>query len=273
MAKLLTDMHTHSAFSHDGKNSLAEMLAEALNRGIAFYGVSDHFDHEVTTSERELRSQARNTPPAEYFHAARHLQEDYAGYMNVFVGAEFGYSDDESTWRQYSEICDAYRPDYVINSVHCIDGQDFARYSFPKDERETYTDYLRLVRNSLDAPYPYDVVGHLEYVVRYAPFDRREIRLRDFQEQIDDILQTIIDKNKILELNSATKQLPRDTLPNAEILKRYYELGGRNISFGSDAHLTERIADKRERVTALAASIGFRYMTIPFRGEYIKTEL
>jgi len=62
-------------------------------------------------------------------------------------------------------------------------------------------------------------------------------------------------------------------LPAEPILRRYYELGGRKISFGSDAHLTERIGDKREEVMEMLKKIGFTYVTVPFRGEYIKIEL
>ncbi len=275
MEKLLTDMHTHSSFSHDGKNALSEMLSAAMEKGVCFYGVSGHFDYDYDLSKmsEEQCLRTRNADPTEYFHTARHLQEDYEGCMNVCIGAEFGYSDKKEVQSRYVETFEKFRPDYVINSVHGIDGQDYARYTFSRNEKQTYAEYLGLVRRSLDAPYPYDVVGHLEYVVRYAPFEEKELRLEEFQEKLDDILRTIVAKDKILEINTATKQLPRDTLPNAEILRRYYALGGRKISFGSDAHCAERILDKRERTLRLAKEIGFTCVTVPFRGEYIKVEI
>lgn len=273
--QFLTDMHTHSTFSHDGKDELKDMLAHALNMGISFYGVSEHFDYDydLTKFSKEERARLLNSDAEEYFHEARHLQEKYEGVMNVAIGAEFGYSDDQKVQGRYAMTYEKYRPDFVINSVHGEHGADFARYVFTGEKAEIYKNYLRLVRRSLDAPYHYDIVGHIGYVARYVPFEDTDFSLVEFREEIDDVLKAIIEKDKILEVNTATKTLPNRTLPNKEILRRFYELGGRKISFGSDAHFLSRIADKREETVALLKEIGFTHITVPFRGEHIKIPL
>ena len=97
--------------------------------------------------------------------------------------------------------------------------------------------------------------------------------LEEFGEQIDDILKTIIRKDKILEINSSNKQLPNRTLPADYIVERYYQLGGRKVSFGSDSHFPERILDKWDEVVAMLKRIGFTHLTVPCRGEHIKVEL
>ncbi len=274
--KFLTDMHTHSyPASHDAKNTLKEMLSAARRKGIAFYGVSNHFDYDydrALMSEEEW-AEVCNGDEEEYFHDARHLQEDYEGVMNVAVGAEFGFKDDPFVGGRYAKTEEKYRPDYVINSVHGEGGRDFARYNFTQSEEDTYAAYLKLVRRSLDAPYAYDIVGHIEYVVRYVPFENRKIAVEKYGALVDDILLTIIQKDKILEVNTATKGLPRLSLPDVDFLKRYFALGGRKISYGSDAHGVERIGEGREKVVAALKEIGFTYLTVPFRGEHIKVEL
>ena len=275
MEKFLVDLHTHTTFSHDGRDSAEKMVSEAQKRGIAFYGVSDHFDYDYDVSlmdEAEYKA-TKNGDVDEYFHALRHVQEDYAGVVNVIVGAEFGYSDDENVKRQYMETYEKYHPDYVINSVHGMGGRDFARFTFTQEKKEVYGKYLRLVRRSLDAPYPYDIVGHIGYIARYVPYEDRTFSLEEFGEEIDDVLQTIIRKGKILEVNTANKNLENKTLPAWHIVKRYYELGGRKVSFGSDAHFVERIADKWEETSAKLKEIGFTHITVPCRGEHIKVEL
>lgn len=274
--KILTDMHTHTyPASHDAKDGIREMLAAAQSKGVAFFGLSNHFDYDYDRSlmSEEEKRETCNGDEEEYFHVARHLQEEYEGVMNVAVGAEFGYSPNAEVGGRYALTYEKYRPDYVINSVHGANGKDFARFVFDEREEETYSKYLRLVRASLDAPYPYDIVGHIEYIVRYVPFENRELSVSKYGELIDDILRTIIQKGKLLEVNSATKRLPRLTLPNEGILRRYFELGGRGISYGSDAHSVERICEKREEIGALLKEIGFTHLTVPFRGEYIKVEL
>ncbi len=268
-------MHTHTNFSHDGKNTPAEMLERAQSMGVAFYGVSDHFDYDYDFSrmKEKERLATQNKDEAEYFHVLRHLQEDYEGVMNVAVGAEFGYSEKKNVQGRYALTYEKYRPDFVINSVHGPDGEDYARHVFGKDRKTAYGEYLALIKKSLDAPYPYDVVGHIGYIARYAPFEEKRLTLEEFGEQIDGILLAIIEKGKILEVNSANKHLQERTLPSEEIVRRYFELGGRKVSFGSDAHFIERIGDKREEVVAMLKDVGFTYLTVPFRGEHIKVEM
>ena len=98
MAKFLTDMHTHSTFSHDGIEDLKTMLASAYEKGLAFYGVAEHFDYDIFTVHGTQAIDEEG-----YFHTARHLQEDYAGCMNVFVGAEFGFSEDEKVLTSFAD--------------------------------------------------------------------------------------------------------------------------------------------------------------------------
>ncbi len=274
--KFITDMHSHTyPASHDAKNSIREMLEEAQRKGVAFFGISNHFDYDYDLLQmtKEEIEEIRNGNEEEYFHEARHLQEDYEGVMNVAVGAEFGYSDKQEVWGRYKTTYEKYRPDYVINSVHGGEGQDFARCTFTESEEEIYAMYLGLIRRSLEVSYPYDIVGHIEYIVRYVPFERKGISLEKFREEIDDILLTIIKKDKILEVNSATYTLPNISLPKMDILRRYYELGGRKISYGSDAHYTARICDKREEIVEMLKEIGFTHLTVPFRGEHISVAL
>ena len=276
MKKFLTDMHTHSfPASHDAANTLPQMLAKAQSLGVDFYGLSEHFDYDYDVS---LLSEAdykrtRNGDEEEYFHTARHLQEDYEGVMNVAVGAEFGFSEDEKVQGMYAATYEKYRPDFVINSVHSLHGRDLCRHEYTKDKIEVYRTYLRLIRASLDVPYPYDIVGHIGYIARYVPYENRDINLSEFGVEIDDILKTIIAKDKILEVNSSVKNLPWLSLPDTPILKRYYELGGRKISFGSDSHFVERILDGREKIMTALKEIGFTYLTVPFKGEHIKVEI
>ncbi len=278
MEKLLTDVHIHSTFSFDGKDALKDILAGAHAKGYAFLGVSEHFDYDWLLLEK-LPQKLINAET--YFHEARHLQEDYQGCMNVLIGAEFGYADDERVWKKYAEVVEKYRPDFVVNSVHSLRGED---YYFRKpfytqngegalrEKREVYEEYLSLLFKSVNASYHYDIVGHIGYATRYAPYTDKSLTYAEFKKPLDEILQAIIDKNKILEVNTSVKD-ERLFVPTEEIVKRYYQLGGRNVSFASDAHAIARLGDKRSEVVAKLKQIGFTHITVPFCGEYIKVEI
>ena len=276
MQKFLTDIHTHSLFSFDGIDELQDMLCSAQRKGVAFYGVSEHFDYDLLV--RGNRVERRMIDEEEYFHRARHLQEDYQGVMNVLIGAEFSYIQDEKALAMYCDVVKKYKPDFIVNSVHSINGEDYYdRVPFYDSEGkmrtkdEVYKEYLGAIYESLFAPYPYQIVGHIGYAVRYAPYTDKALRYEDFAEEIDKILLEIIRQNKILEINSSMKDAL--CITPLDIFKRYFELGGRLVSIASDAHDTSRICDKREQLVCALKNIGFTHHCVPDRQEYILLEL
>lgn len=277
--KLLTDIHTHSTHSHDGIDSLENMLSAALSKGAAFYGVSEHFDYDVIIANGKDPKIEDGARAESYFHHARHLQEDYQGALNVCIGAEFGFMPSAYAHECYQACIQKYAPDFIVNSVHCLVGEDYydgkpyyKKDGSVRDKKEVYGEYLEQVLKSLSVPYHYDIVAHLGYVERYAPYEDNGFYYADFPEQIDEILTTIIKKNKILEVNSNVKG-GDGFLCKRDVLKRYYDLGGRLVSYASDAHGVKRILEKRDLVVATLKEIGFTFITVPYRGEYIKIEI
>ena len=280
MKKILTDLHTHTAFSPDGSGTMEEMLSVAHTLGVGYYGLSEHFNFDMVVNHIPLDGTKPQTPVAAYFQRARELQKEYEGKMHVLVGGEFGYTDNPEAQKMYQELVDNYHPDYIIQSVHNLAEGDYAYgHGYTdlsgkvRDKQEVYEEYLGLVRRSLDVSHPYDILGHVSYCTRYAPYDDRRMLWKDFSVSIDDILRTVIAKDKILEVNSSNKQGPALTLPDNDIMERYFELGGRKISFGSDAHFSSRIMEHRERVMDVLRSIGFEYVSVPCCGKVLKIEI
>ena len=268
---ILTDLHTHSTFSTDGKSQLVDMLLKAKSKGLRYYGVSEHFDLD----DYSIKLYGKTDEKA-YFARARELQRLHNDETFTFlVGGEFNYVSDKRIWDKFAAIEERFKPDYVINSVHIVDGEECYRreYFAGKTKEYAYSRYLEQVLKSLDAPYRYDIVGHLGYVSRNAPYADSKIRYIDFADLYDAILRKTIEKNVILEVNSSSRGAGSEFLPDTDVLLRYYELGGRKISFGSDAHYTSRIADKRELVVAELKNIGFTFITVPNKGSRIEIEL
>lgn len=280
MKRILTDLHSHTAFSPDGTGPMEEMLATAYALGVSYYGLSEHFNFDMIVNNIPLDGEKPQTPVAAYFERARALQKEYEGKMHVLVGGEFGYTDNPQAAVMYQELVDTYHPDYIIQSLHNLADGDYAyghgytdASGKARDQQEVYEEYLGLVRRSLDVSYPYDILGHVSYCTRYAPYEDRRMRWQDYSKSLDDILRTVIQKDKILEINSSNKLGPSLTLPDTDVLERYFELGGRKISFGSDAHFPSRIIEHREKVMDMLKAIGFEYVTVPYRGEHIKIEI
>ena len=92
----------------------------------------------------------------------------------------------------------------------------------------------------------------------------------DFPEELDDILTVIIRKGKILEANSSVGGCAAEgtlCLPDISIFRRYYELGGRKINFGSDSHRSERTGYNYDIVTDALKNIGFDKWTLVKNGK------
>jgi histidinol-phosphatase (PHP family) len=212
-----------------------------------------------------------------YFHTARHLQEDYAGVMNVLIGAEFGFGKNPKTHDRYLEVCKTYSPDFIVNSVHFVNGSDYyLKKIFYKEEngervlrdrKEVFEEYLQAIYESLLVPYPYDIVGHIGYAGRYAPYPEKGIPYAEFKSSYDRIFKEIVARDKILELNG------KGLIPSADALAGYYAMGGRKISYASDAHDAKGQLVNRAQAMEILKEVGFTYLTVPCQGEHIKVEI
>lgn len=267
----LTDVHTHSAFSADGRAPLKDMLARAAELGAAYYGVSEHFDYDYLTDG--VLAEGKPVPMIDaeaYFSEARRRQKAYAGRMRVLVGGEFGYTGNPRAHALYAQTIARFHPDFVVNSVHSVNGKDawYGEYFAGKTREQAYRTYLEKVRESLDAPYPYDIVAHIGYVSRNAPYADNLLRCSDFPDLFDEILSGIIARGKILEVNSSARGAG-DFLPGRDILERYFRLGGRKVSFASDAHAPDRILHGRTLVADTLKEIGFAGVTVPDCGTHL----
>lgn len=260
------DCHNHAIYSPDASQSLAELAAAAAANGVGYLAVTEHMDLGFPNDKRP-----KDEPLFDYrvnrgyFDEIAELAEKYAGAMYIVAGIEAGYTED-STAATESELA-KYPFGYIINSVHICHGLDcyWAGYYDGYTQQRAYDEYLDCVRESLDAPYPFHAIGHLGYIARPAPYTDKRLLYADHADKLDDILRVMIARDKILELNSAVGSSAANgalCLPDVGIVKRYYELGGRLINFGSDSHRTAQFNHNYEAVAEAAKRIGFKEWTV-----------
>ena len=110
----------------------------------------------------------------------------------------------------------------------------------------------------------FDSLAHLTYPLRYITGKYKiDVDLSRFKEIIDEILALLIKNEKALEINTSGyfNEL-KDILPNAEIVKRYKELGGNYITIGSDSHFCDKIGMGIEQGMDAALKCGFTHITV-----------
>ena len=146
-----------------------------------------------------------------------------------------------------------------------IDGEDPALgtlFNGKSDEevyRRAFVEMLEDIRSTPD----FDVLGHIDYVVRYGNGKAEGYSYQKYADEIDEILKAVIERGKGIELNMAGLKygLPF-AHPHPDILKRYRELGGEIITVGSDAHAPNRIASNFKEAYELLHSVGFQAITV-----------
>lgn len=268
------DCHNHSIFSPDGAQTIEQAAERAAELGFGYIAFTEHMDLGFPNESRPADELIFDYKiDKRYFEAINAARVRLGNKIHICGGVEVGF-----TPKDVNEICEKlaeYPFEYIINSVHICHGLDcyWKSYWEGYDRKRAYGEYLRCVRDSLDAPYRYDAVGHLGYIGRPSPFEKKTLLYEDFPALIDDILKTIISKDKILEANSSTgKCAPEGTvsLPDMSIFERYYELGGRKVNFGSDSHRTEKTGYNYERVAENLRRIGFTHWTVKINGKEIK---
>ena len=104
MSKINFNYHTHSLLC-DGRSSMEEMVGTAIEKGFDTLGFSGHCYTAYDTSY------CMSPEDTEKYNAEiTHLQEKYAGKIDIIRGIEQDFGSDEPV----SEY------DYVIGSVHAM---------------------------------------------------------------------------------------------------------------------------------------------------------
>ena len=110
-----------------------------------------------------------------------------------------------------------------------------------------------------------DVLAHIDYIARYAPYDNPEISYGDFREDIDDVLRAVIETGTVLELNTRRLGSRRALKELVPVYQRYRELGGRYVTVGSDAHTADAVACHFHTAEELVDTLGLQIVTFRSR--------
>ena len=257
----LFDNHNHSQFSFDGKRTSVEASAMAAARhGLGGLAFTDHCDFFIPPAKK-----VSGEIVPEWFDVIHQQAEIERVQANVPVkilkGIEIGMH--EECREEIRKVLADNRFDQVIASVHYLDDVDpyHGEYYDGKNWKEAYGRYLETIFREMIWLGDFDIMGHYDYIVRYAPYPQNCIRYKDFADLFDTMFTYLIQEGKALEINTKSYQghRGREVLLDNEVLLRYRELGGEILSLGSDSHEPERVGADFDRFAALLKSLGFRW--------------
>lgn len=254
------DVHMHCGFSNDSETRPEDMVESAIAKGLSVICFTDHYDKDNLDWGDEAIFDVES-----YFQKMIALQEEYRDRIDIRIGAEIGM---QPYLAEYYQNFMAQHPfDFVIGSVHSVLEHDVALDFFQKhSDPEGYKIYFEEMLQDVQKIKSYDVLGHLDYIVRYSNQGSKGFNLNDYMNIIEEILKQVIAHGKGIEMNmSGLKYGLGAPHPQPEIIKRYRELGGEIITVGADGHIPEHIAYDYHLADDILKSCGFKYYT-EFKG-------
>lgn len=163
--------------------------------------------------------------------------------------------------KQYEKIINGYPFDFIIGSVHEINGVAVSQKAFfqGKSKLQVYQQYYSAILDCIRQFDHFDVIGHLDYCKRYnpAPYQAGDHLL--CLDLVTQLLQELIGRGKGLEVNtSGFRHSSAMCLPHFDILRHYRQLGGTIITTGSDSHRAEYVGYQIAETTAVLKQLGFQ---------------
>ena len=251
----LADTHCHTEYSHDSSANFDEVILGAIAKGLSSITITDHCDTELD-HEVEIPKSV-----ASYIRTER-AKEKYADRIKVLSGAEICYA---VGYEQYGRELESLCPniDQVIYSVHCLvhEGKitPYSKLDFSNFTQKQIDDYLMLyfetVKKSLDARG--NILPHLTCPYRYIKFRYgKKINESLYEPIIKEILDTAIERNIALEINTSGFVSGAGMQPDEWMIKYYLDNGGKMITLGADAHIPANIGAGFEKVVAVLKKLG-----------------
>lgn len=237
----MLDLHVHLLGHKDrkaSKENIRSFLDEAKRKQIRQIGFADH-DLYWESLDLEL------------------IKETAAEYpeLQVRVGLEVDYREEKK--ERIAEILDSYPFDYVIGSIHQIDGWFFdypeeEAIHLSKDPDKLYREYFSLVEKASDSGL-FQVIGHFDLIKIFNVRPRTDVRILAARA-----LEAVKDNGLALEINTNGRYKPvKEFYPEFKLIEVIQKM---EIPFtlGSDAHEAGVVGRDLREVCQLLKTIGVK---------------
>jgi histidinol-phosphatase (PHP family) len=246
-------------------------MEQGRKKGIERFGIVDHLyrfeefrdyyekhivmdDSELGRLQRYWFDRVRIGSIEEYLTAVRRLQKK--GHP-ISVGVEADYFPGGET--ELKALLDRYELDYVIGSVHFVDGwgfdnpdvkHQFEQWNLMELYRYGFDHVKQAARSGI-----FDIIAHLDNlkVFNYRPDESQMSGL------YDDLAVTLAKANVASEINTglAYRYPVKEMCPSPSLLSRLYAHGV-PITLSSDSHFPDDIGTMLEDAADLARRTGYR---------------
>lgn len=254
---VIADMHTHSDFSHDSNCKMEDMCLSQIDKGTKIFANTDHCDIFLFNDFDIF------TPIKRSYNEVQALNKKYGDNCTILSGVEFC----EGFWfpKQLEKLYNLAPFDVIIGSIHCVKYKGYeapyAKIDFSGLSEKQLYEFLDCYFNDMKTMIDntdFDILAHLTCPLRYIKGKYGyNIDIDRYNDKITDILKSIIEKDIALEVNTSAFNTLNDFMPSKKIIKQYYNMGGRLITLGSDAHIAENASNHFDKAVKTIKEIGF----------------
>lgn len=246
---MLTSYHNHTTWS-DGKVGVEEQIEAARAAGLDELGISDHYVmHPGKVVEWSMPLDALD----DYVAAMEHAREGSPLPFRIGIEADYFPETIDELRRRLAR----HRFDYVIGSVHFVDGfpldssaADWEAIT-PAERDDQWRLYWQRLRELAESGV-FDFAAHLDLPKKFGFRPRA-----DLSEEAGAALAAIAAAGMAIEINTAGWSLPaQEAYPTRDLLRAARQLGI-PLLINADAHRPEHLTHNFDRARALAAEAGY----------------
>ena len=247
----MIDYHIHTKRCGHAEGEMAEYVEQAIAAGLPEMGFSDHLpfihkrDPGYTMALEEL---------PRYTEEVERLRTRYPK-IRIKLGIEADYFPGRE--KETEKLISSYAFDYVLGSVHFIDGWGF---DIPeekenwqgKDVDAVYRKYFELLRQSAGVSF-FNIIGHSDLVKKFG--HRPSVTL---DREIDETARIFKEEGVSVEINTSGLRKPAKEIYPSHLLLEAYHRYEVPIVFGSDAHAPKEVGKDFDQARLLAKKAGYQ---------------
>jgi histidinol-phosphatase (PHP family) len=249
----LCDYHVHTDNSFDCQTPMIAMCERAIQLGVREIAFTDHFNNHMLDLDLGFYD------PRRYFEDIEFCRKRFP-QLTILAAVEVG---EPHRWaKRIRPILEAYPYDIVLGSLHWVGNENVfnKNYFRARTAHQAYHDYfaelVRMIKHG-----DFDILAHVDLPKRlgqgyYGTFDARA-----HEADLRAVWQACLERGITPEINTKGLRVPSAQLhPTLEALCWYVEMGGEQITIGSDAHHAESLAQDFTAAYACARAAGIRYL-------------
>jgi histidinol-phosphatase (PHP family) len=248
---MLTSYHNHTTWS-DGTATLAEQVAAARAAGLDELGISDHY--VLAPSGQAVEWSMPLDRLGEYVAELQAAAATAGVTLRIGIEADFF----PETAGELRERLAVYPFDYVIGSVHYVDGFPIDRHTSDWDalseaERNAkWRLYWERVRQMAESGV-YDFAAHLDLPKKFGHRPTVELAREEAAA-----LDALAAAGMAIEINTAGWKLPAQECYPSPALLRAARDRGIPLLINADAHHPEHLTYEFPRARTVAREAGYR---------------